>query len=177
MTEQATVLRVTKDRIELACTSDACASCTSIFCSPKVRTFEAANPLGLDIKPRDAVEIEIPTAPAIAAAFRIFVMPLVLFAAGFFAMRAAGVVEEAVQVAVGLVGLVLGFFLVWLRGRLRPDSDRPIILRKMEPAEVVLAPVVLALRDRAGVDGAKAPGTEAPSYSDGAPSSETPDTR
>lgn len=142
MTETARVVR-TKDRLELACTSDVCEACSSLFCSPKVRTFEAENPGGIDLKPGDTVEVEIPSAPAVAAAFRVFVVPLLLFVAGYFVSGLLGAADELIQVVFGLIGLAAGFGALALRKRRGLAGDRPIVRGKVEaPQPELTSPVI-----------------------------------
>ncbi len=142
MTETARVVK-TKDSLELACTSDVCEACSSLFCSPKVRTFEAENPDGLELRPGDTVEVEIPSAPAVGAAFRVFVVPLLLFVAGYFVSGLLGAADELLQVLLGLVGLAAGFGALALRKRRGLAGDRPIVRKKIEvPQPELRSPVI-----------------------------------
>lgn len=128
MIEKATVIRTEGERVILACESQGCKSCSSMFCKPgDRREFPAVNPKGLPLHRSDEVEFYVQPGRAILAGFVVLVMPLIAFALAYFA---AGVLfsepTEQVRVLSGLGGLFAGFGFAYLLGR--RDNRYPVVV-------------------------------------------------
>lgn len=133
MIEKATVIRTEGDRVILACRSQGCKSCSSMFCRPggDRREFTAINPRGVALNTADEVEFYVEPGRAILAGFLVLVMPLIAFAGAYFAV--GGLLEapsEQVRVLAGLGGLFLGFGVAYLLGR--RDDRYPVVLARPE---------------------------------------------
>ncbi|MFP4431044.1 MAG: SoxR reducing system RseC family protein [Spirochaetaceae bacterium] len=133
MIEKAIVIRTEGERVILACQSQGCKSCSSMFCASggDRREFTAVNPRGVALKTADEVEFYVEPGRAILAGFLVLVMPLLAFAAAYFAV--GGLLEEPseqVRVLSGLGGLFLGFGVAYLLGR--RGSRYPVVLARPE---------------------------------------------
>ncbi len=133
MIDKATVIRTEGDRVILACRSQGCKSCSSMFCKSGVegREFTAINPRGVSLHTADEVEFYVEPGRAILAGFLVLVMPLIAFAAAYFAV--GGLFDEPseqVRVLAGLGGLFLGFWVAYLLGR--RNTRYPVVLAASE---------------------------------------------
>ncbi len=90
-----TTIRVAK---KTAC-GENCASCKG-GCKPGERILEVKNPIGA--KEGERVLLELPEARLLSAAFLAYILPLVLFIAGF-AITGAFVKAELVQILGGVI--------------------------------------------------------------------------
>ena len=136
MIEKATVIRTEGDRVILACRSQGCKTCSSMFCKPGNRQeFEAVNPKGLDIHRSDEVEFYVQPGRAILAGFIVLVMPLIAFALAYFgAGLLAPEPSEQVRVLSGLGGLLLGFGAAYMAGK--RDNRYPVVVGAPDHAPV-----------------------------------------
>ena len=137
MTEQATILRVDGPKLLLQCTDQSCESCSSGFCSPKARTFDAMNSNGLELSPGDRVEVYISPARAIRASFIALILPLIALTGTFFVLRSLlPAASEMVHVLGSFAGLVLGFFVSYGLSRLMGSGDLPVVTGRAPALEV-----------------------------------------
>jgi positive regulator of sigma E activity len=75
------------------------------------------------------VEVFVHPGKAIWAGFTVLMLPLILFAGGYFlGERLLGAGNEVLGVVVGLGGLALGFALSYLYHRMRRGKDMPEIV-------------------------------------------------
>lgn len=119
MIERATVVRTEGERVILACDSQGCKACSSLFCRPgDRREFPAINPERLPLQRSDRVRFYVEPRSAIGAGFIVLIMPLIVFAAMYFAV---GLIRsgpsEQLRVLAGFGGLLLGFAAAYLLGR------------------------------------------------------------
>jgi positive regulator of sigma E activity len=133
MIEKAIVIRTEGERVILACQSQGCKSCSSMFCKTggERREFTALNPRGVALNTADEVEFYVEPGRAILAGFMVLVMPLIAFGAAYFAI--GGLLEEPseqVRVLSGLGGLFLGFGVAYLLGR--RDNRYPVVVAAPE---------------------------------------------
>ena len=133
MTAKAIVQTINNDTVMLRCpTGEACGACAGhSICKVKEREFPALNPNGFELSPGDCVDYEIPQGKTIFASFLLLVLPLLLFI-GFYLLtglifKGAGEGPKALS---GGFGLVLGFVISFIYGKLRPSL--PIISSKSE---------------------------------------------
>ncbi|MFW5728420.1 MAG: SoxR reducing system RseC family protein [Spirochaetota bacterium] len=144
MIEKARVLRVEGDRVTLACDDSACGSCpaSQVFCSPRTREFTAENASNVPVAPNQMVDVYIHPGKAVWAGFTVLMMPLVLFALGYFLGDAligdgiAGRGRDVLNVLVGLGGLGVGFGLAFVYHRSRRGKDMPQVvgISSVQPA-------------------------------------------
>ena len=122
MRETAIVMGLEGDTALLRCSTEACDSCSTLYCKPDTRTFPARNSTGSDLKLFDEVEVYADPRRSILAGFHVLVVPLLLFGAGVIAGNRLPVrLPELASVLLGFAGLGLGFLLA----RLRYRSGRP----------------------------------------------------
>ena len=127
MTETARVIRIEGSTATLSCAEhQGCDKCGSAFCNIKARTYRASLPDDIVVEEGDQVDVFVPPASAIAAGFRVLILPLILFVAAYLALSATG--SEPLRVAGGIAGLALGFGFVAIQTRHRPP-DLPRIVR------------------------------------------------
>lgn len=108
------------------CSSGNCASCSS---GGKKKLIEAVNTKELPIKTGSFIEMELSTAKALIAAFRVLIVPLLLFIAGFMITGNIPGAEEGLQVAGGFAGLGGGFLLNFLYSKKNRLKEMPEIIR------------------------------------------------
>ena len=131
MIEIARVLRTEGETVYLACDDSACEACpaSKAFCNPKTREFTAANSKRLDLRPTQMVEVFVHPGKAIWAGFTVLMLPLLLFAGGYFlGAQLLGSGNELASVVFGLFGLAVGFGLSYVYHRMRRGKDMPEIL-------------------------------------------------
>jgi sigma-E factor negative regulatory protein RseC len=129
LTERAIIREIHDDHVICGCSTSACKSCGgNSFCNIKAREIEAKLPSNLRASVGDTVEIFLPPGKTILAGFMVMILPLLLFALGFF-LLGLGLPEsgEGVRVLGGLAGLTLGFAISWLYARLTKTRDLPLI--------------------------------------------------
>ena len=129
MTEQAKIKAIHDDRVICGCSTSACNSCGgNSFCNIKEREIEARLPANIRASVGDTVEIFLPPGKTILAGFMVMILPLLLFALGFF-LLGLGFPEsgEGARVLGGLAGLFLGFGISWLYARLTKARDIPLV--------------------------------------------------
>lgn len=129
-TERATVVAVGDGAVTVRCSpADTCASCSSLLCTPRERTYEAVvddHRLGARQPAEgDLVEVEVPESHALGKAALLFALPLVLFALAYVALGFTD--SETQRVAGGFVGLAAGFALAVLASRWIPEA-RPRVV-------------------------------------------------
>lgn len=126
MTERARVLEIADTTVTVeSYQQENCESCSSSFCTITTRKIRAQRPTDLRLKVGDNVEVYLPPSKAIGAGFLVLIFPLLLFLATYLAFGFLN--NEGAQVGAGLGGLALGFALVYLFGKARPQ-DLPKII-------------------------------------------------
>ncbi|HOV37608.1 MAG TPA: SoxR reducing system RseC family protein [Spirochaetales bacterium] len=137
MKEIGTVTRINGDTVMVECKpSAACESCKGGLCSVKNRTIPTRNIQGILFTEGDWVEISVPSSQTLSSALRVFGVPVVLFGlfyggSGYLWMN----LSEGGRIGTGLLGMVIGFGVMFFRGR--NSSDLPVIVRKIDkPPEV-----------------------------------------
>ncbi|MBN2509722.1 MAG: SoxR reducing system RseC family protein [Spirochaetales bacterium] len=132
MTEHATVIEIHGQKVTLGCIASACASCqASGACSVKESRYEALNKKDLALSPGDKVQVYLPPAKTIGAAFGVMIFPLLLFIAGYLAgSRVLGINSEGVNVLIGLGGLAAGFGVNLVFSAILKKSSYPLITAK-----------------------------------------------
>ena len=142
MTEKARVIDIDGSKATVECYEhQGCGSCSSAFCNPKARTYQASLPEDVEINNGDPVVVHLPPSKAIYAGFLVLIFPLILFLVGY--VIAEPLESEALRLLVGLGGLAVGFLGVLLMSRIRPPQlpqivgldDSPIIAKN--PAELL----------------------------------------
>ncbi len=109
-----------------SCSSGNCASCSS---KGKTKILDALNSRNLPIKAGSFIEMELSTAKALIAAFRVLIFPLLLFIAGFMIVGSISGTSEGLQVAGGFTGLGTGFLLNLLFSKRYKLKEMPEIIR------------------------------------------------
>ncbi len=109
-----------------SCSSGNCASCSS---GGKKRLIEAVNTRELPIKTGTLIEMELSSAKALIAAFRVLIVPLLLFIAGFMIAGNMPGAGEGLQVAGGFTGLIAGFLFNFLYSKKNRMKEIPEIVR------------------------------------------------
>ncbi len=133
MTTTGIIKEINNDKISVemfdagsSCSSGNCASCSS---GGKKRLIEAVNTRELPIKTGAFIEMELSSAKAILAAFRVLIFPLLLFIAGFMIAGKIPGAGEGLQVAGGFTGLGSGFLFNFLFSRKNRMKEMPEIVR------------------------------------------------
>lgn len=133
MTERARVLEIADTTVTVeAYQLENCESCSSSFCTITTRKIRAQRPEDLKLSVGDNVEVYLPPSKAIGAGFLVLIFPLLLFLAAYLAFGFLN--NEGAQVGAGLGGLVLGFGLVYLFGKGRPQ-DLPKVVQVFPPSD------------------------------------------
>ena len=83
----------------------------------------------LPVKAGSVIEMELPTAKALIAAFRVLIVPLLLFIVAFSIVGNISGTGEGLQVAAGFLGLSGGFFLNFLLSKKYKMKEMPEIIR------------------------------------------------
>ena len=109
-----------------SCSSGNCVSCSS---GGKKRLIEAVNTRELPIKTETLIEMELSSAKALIAAFRVLIVPLLLFIAGFMIAGNIPGIGEGLQVAGGFTGLAAGFLFNFLYSKKNRLKEMPEIVR------------------------------------------------
>jgi positive regulator of sigma E activity len=109
-----------------SCSSGNCAGCSS---GGKTKLIQAKNTKELPIKTGTLIEMELSSAKALIAAFRVLIVPLLLFIIGFTISGKIGSSSEGLQVAGGFTGLVAGFLLNFLFSKKNRMKEMPEIVR------------------------------------------------
>lgn len=109
-----------------SCSSGSCISCSS---GRKKKLIQAINTRELPIERGSFIEMELSTAKALIAAFRVLIVPLLLFIAGFIAAGKVPGAEEGLQVAGGFTGLIGGFLLNFLFSKKYKLKEIPEIVK------------------------------------------------
>lgn len=133
MTEISTVVAVSGHTAILGCTSGGCSSCAgNSFCNVKAQTYEAKIPKGLELAPGEVVEVYLPPGKTILSGFMVLIVPLIMFLVGFvvtgFVIPGS---TEGVRAIGGFAGLILGFGIGYLFGRINRLSYMPSIERRL----------------------------------------------
>lgn len=126
MTQEAVVTRILPDGMAevavkrtTACGGN-CGSCESCVFQNELKT-PALN--RIQARPGQKVLIESQTSRIFKAAFLVYVFPLLLFLAGFFASSALSLGETA-EIICSFVGLILGALIVVLSQRRIREKDK-----------------------------------------------------
>lgn len=129
MRETAIVMGLEGDRALLRCSTEACDSCSTLYCKPDTRTFPARNSTGVELNLFDEVEVYADPRKSILAGFHVLIVPLILFAAGvFIGTRLPVALPELASVLLGFLGLSLGFLLARLRYRGNRVEELPEVV-------------------------------------------------
>ncbi|RKX87009.1 MAG: hypothetical protein DRP57_00185 [Spirochaetes bacterium] len=107
-----------------------CASCKACEHSEDGQRLKAKYSKNLRIAKGDIVEVYISTRKSIFASFMVFIVPIILFF--LFYILAVYVIKtksEPVQVFMGFGGIVFGFIVNLLYGKLRKDEDLPVVTK------------------------------------------------
>ena len=110
-TAEVTVTRLT------ACGGN-CGSCEGCMCDSEVRTI-ADNPLGA--KPGQRVVIESRSSKVYGAVLMVYIMPILLFLAGYLAAMALGA-SEGLCIAVSFAALVLSAVILVLSQKKKKEN-------------------------------------------------------
>jgi positive regulator of sigma E activity len=121
---EGSLVRVT---VGLACDG----SCS--FCSKKgtSRSFEASNPKGFALSPGDEVEVFVSPQKAVLEGLLIFVMPLLLFAAGYLIATGAMRMSDTAGFVAGIIGVGIGILFNYVRGVISRNKSLPVITVKL----------------------------------------------
>lgn len=133
MVETTTVLSIDGDIVTVGCIATGCSSCAgNSFCNIQGKSFTAKNTAKLELKPGDLVEIYLPPGKTIFSGFMVLMFPLILFIAGFILTgRIRPGASEGLQALGGFMGLVLGFGIGYLFGRIKKNSYTPIVQNRI----------------------------------------------
>ena len=119
MTETGRVMSVTKETVVVACGGNPdCHACHGCDHGADGRLIEAVNHTGREIVVGDTVTVFLAPSRTIGVAFRVLIVPLLLFLVFFALSRPlVGMESEGGRVLVGVVGMAVGFAsnLVWSR--------------------------------------------------------------
>ncbi len=119
-------------RITVRCgPAEACGSCASPLCAPRVRTYEATvDPeLADGVAPGTCVEIG-PSGSGLGKGLLLFVMPLALFTVGYLVPGDG--LAETMRAVTGFVGLAAGLLLAVIVARVWKEAA-PRVIRVCEP--------------------------------------------
>lgn len=109
-----------------SCGSGNCANCST---QGKKKILEALNTKDLPIKMGSYIEMELSTSKALIAAFRVLIVPLLLFITGFMIIENISGTSEGLQVAGGFTGLGSGFLFNLLFSKKFKMKELPEIIR------------------------------------------------
>jgi positive regulator of sigma E activity len=102
-----------------------CNSC-SLLAQKDKKFLKAVNNLKMPLKEGDLVNVSLSPARAIKAGFFIFIIPLVLFFLFyFFGQYALSQSNDWVNIGLGLLGVMLGYGLVFVRSKLLKHKEWP----------------------------------------------------
>ena len=105
------------------------------FWKVKERSFPVENPEGLEVNPKELVEIEVNPSGAIKAAFMIFMLPLV----GFLAFYGAGnlvIKSEGWLFVLGVLGFACGMGVNILVRKFKGPGELPVLKRRMSVEDI-----------------------------------------
>lgn len=102
------------------------------FWKVKERDFPLHNPDKVELSKGDYVEVELPAGQAIASAFLLFILPLLVF---FILFQLTTSLGGLLQIGLATAGFVLSFLVPALLKRLGRKEQLPIILRKLSTEE------------------------------------------
>ena len=107
-----------------------CASCNACERSEDGQRLKAKNSRNLHISKGDIVEVYISAGKSVFASFMVFILPIILFFLFYiFAIYGIKTKSEPVQVFMGFGGIVFGFIINLLYGRIRKDTDLPEVTK------------------------------------------------
>lgn len=137
MYEHVTVSKVTgPDRVEVACSSSACAGCKgSMFCNAKGKKFEALNEKQLDLQVGQSVEIYLKPSRTIMSTIITLIFPLALFPVGYYGGQLAGL-SEILSMLCSFAGVGIGLLLAGLYFRLKQNHYLPVVEKAFEQEQV-----------------------------------------
>jgi positive regulator of sigma E activity len=139
MTEIGRVTKIDGKRVTVLCKpSTACHSCGGGSCGAKDRELTVENTRELPLSEGDYTEVYISSSQAVRSGFQVLVFPLVLFFAFYMAaQKGLGITREGPLVLSGLVGMVAGFFGVYVLSR--KNQKLPEIVRLLTEEDVKTA--------------------------------------
>ena len=103
-----------------------CSGCSG---STAGQVFTASNRLNLNLKDGSMVEVELPTAKTISAVFRVLIMPLILFMAGYLLGESVFMWGEGLRLVSGFTGLAAGLGINILLASKNRESEMPTVSR------------------------------------------------
>lgn len=107
-----------------------CASCKACERSEDGQRLKAKNTKNLHISKGDIVEVYISAGKSVFASFMVFILPIILFFLFYiFAIYVIKTKSEPVQVFMGFGGIVFGFIINFLYGRIKKDADLPEVTK------------------------------------------------
>lgn len=124
--------------IRMGCLTSACQGCkASMFCNNKnVSEFFALNPGKVRINEGDLVELYMPPGKTIMSTALVFALPLLLFPAGYLAMRAILPSSSEIIHALGGFGaMAVSFGVASVISTVHRRNLMPTIVRIMAKAE------------------------------------------
>ena len=124
--------------VRMGCLTSACEGCkASFFCNNKnVSEFEALNPKGVSIAQGDLVELFMPPGKTILSTALVFALPLALFPAGYFLMRALLPAQSEIIHALGGFGaMAISFCIAAIISSVHRKRLMPTIVRIMGKAD------------------------------------------
>ena len=132
MVERGIVESIESGWIKIQCSENPyCASCKACEAGKdNIKRLKVKNSKNVSLNVGDIVEIYVSPARSIMASFMVFIMPIILFFIFYF--LSAGVFKnsgEKIQVLSGLVGIIVGFIINLIYGKIKKDSDLPEITR------------------------------------------------
>lgn len=130
MYETVTIQHITDAKhIKVSCESSACSGCKGeAFCNTKTKVFEATNPHNLPLEEGMVVEIFLKSSSTIFSTLFTLIFPLALFPIAFYLSQFAGL-GEGTSMLIGLVGILVGFVVVWAFFKVHKERYVPHIHR------------------------------------------------
>ena len=120
--------------VKMGCLSSACQGCkASMFCNNKDdNEFLALNPKGVEFNCGDLVELYMPPGRTILSTALVFALPLMLFPAGYFLLRAIlPEASEMVHALGGFAAMAVSFGIAAVVSTVHKRSLMPTIVRVM----------------------------------------------
>jgi positive regulator of sigma E activity len=108
---------------------ESCGSCSK---TDKIRPFDAENPKGFDLAAGDEVEVYASPYKTVFAGFRMFVLPLVFFAAGYAASNLLFGVNDILGFFTGCAGVSAVFIVNYIIFHVSGNKNLPTIIEKIQ---------------------------------------------
>lgn len=152
MTESATVVQISGTRAHVVCDTERCEGCTSAFCALSATGFDVNISGATSVAVGDVVEVAVSASRSVLSSFITLIGPLIFFAVGYLLAGASGVRPELLRVAIGLLGIGVGFCvsLVYARSPYGRALPRVVRVVHAEPAGAVRADYEAGVGDTEG---------------------------